>query len=502
MYTTLSINNSSIRILTVKGKKVHRWGSTELAEGLIRDGLIAQPEAVGEIISSLFKSTKAPREKAVVSISGLSFTYRFLSLPRVKPDLQEEAIRRSFKREISLPLDELYLSWQPLPGEGNEQTFFVLGVSRYLVDALVQTLEKAGVEPSLMDIHPLALARAANRGNAIIASLEPECYDIIIIANGTPTIIHTIIPRGEGATLEDNIKRLANELSKTIAFYQSYSPKNSVPAETPLLLTGKLAEDVTTQGLLQATTEYNIEPLVPTLGYPPDMPAASYAANIGLALKKLPQPKPGKEETASYSDIDINLLAEKYRKPKAPPLPVKSILLGVFLAIAIILLYPIYQSKLRLADDNSFLDERFQRISRELNLANLAAEQAASTENTIQELSVNLETIKTVHESILGTQGDFTANSGVVIDNAPPNVYLQSVDIDVDIDKEIITIKGEADSVFTVIDYVYILESPGVFSEINITKLDEDYPSPVDTEEGEVKEESAAFTTFIITIIK
>ena len=83
MYTTLCISNNSVKILTVKGKRIHRWGSVALSEGLVRDGLIAQPEAVAEAIDSLFKSLKISREKVIVSISGLSFTYRFLNLPWV-----------------------------------------------------------------------------------------------------------------------------------------------------------------------------------------------------------------------------------------------------------------------------------------------------------------------------------------------------------------------------------------------------------------------------------
>ncbi|MCK4274719.1 MAG: hypothetical protein KAW90_07475, partial [Dehalococcoidales bacterium] len=87
MYVALNISNSSIQVLSLKGRQVKRWGSTELAGGLVRDGLVLQPQAVGEAIDALFKSTKIPRENVIISLAGLSFTYRFLSLPRMKPAL-------------------------------------------------------------------------------------------------------------------------------------------------------------------------------------------------------------------------------------------------------------------------------------------------------------------------------------------------------------------------------------------------------------------------------
>src|SRR3972149_7400323 len=196
MYATLSISDRRIKALSVKGRQVNKWGSLALAGGLVKDGLILQPEAVGEAIASLFKSAGIPKEKVIASLGGLAFTYRFINLPRMKSNLLEEAVRRAARKEISLPLDELYLSWQLLPGRGDEQTYFVLGVPRRFVDALAETLKIAGIAPYLMDLQSLALARAANRSDAIVVNMEPDCFDIVFIAGGIPAVIHTVNPRG------------------------------------------------------------------------------------------------------------------------------------------------------------------------------------------------------------------------------------------------------------------------------------------------------------------
>src|SRR4030042_832250 len=274
MYVSLNISGNNIRILSLKGRQVKKWASLDLADGLVRDGLVLQPKAVGEAVNSLFKSTGMPRDRVIISIAGLSFTYRFLTLPRMKPHLLEEAILRAARKEISLPLDELYLSWQQLPGKGDELSFFVLGVPRNLVDAAVDTLKTAGVEPYLMDLRPLALARTAERSDAIVVNLEPDCFDIVFITGGVPMVIHTLTPRGEGATLEDNIRRLADELTKTAAFYPSNHPEVQLSPSTPLLLTGVLAADSPASALLQSEIEYPIEPLVPPVEFPKGLPVA------------------------------------------------------------------------------------------------------------------------------------------------------------------------------------------------------------------------------------
>jgi Tfp pilus assembly protein PilN len=496
MYVALNISNSNIQVLSLKGRQVKKWGNLALANGLVRDGLILQPQAVGEAIDSLLKSTKIPRENVIVSLAGLSFTYRFLSLPRMKPALLEEAILRAAGKEISMPLDELYVSWHPLPGKGEEQEYFVLGVSRNLVDAMLQTLSIAGVEPYLMDLRPLALARTANRGDAIVVSLEPDCFDIVFIASGTPKVIHTISPRSEGATLEDNIRRLADELSKTAAFYQSSHPESQLGPDTPLLLTGELSAEAPASGLLQAEVEYPVEPLVPPVEFPPDLPVEAYTASIGLALKKTPQKSAAKGEETRFHDININILSGKYRKKKAKPLAAGYILIGVFLAIAVIALYPLYQGRGQLTAENAGLQAELVSIDRQVNIASLIAEETASKEETIQEIIADAEALNIANRSVLGNRGDYNRNLQIIDRALPPGTFFTSIKIE----DSSITARGETDSVFAVIDYAQALEATNKFSEVRITMLGEDVSIASEVEEVETNPEEVMVITFEILV--
>lgn len=469
MYATLNINNRDIKILATKGRQVKKWGSLPLASGLVRDGLILQPQAVGEAIASLFKSTRIPKEKVIVSLGGLAFTYRLVNMPRMKPALLDEAIRRAAKKEISLPLDELYLSWQLLPEQGDEQTYFILGVPRHFVDALAATLKIAGIEPYLMDLPSLALARAAGRSDAIIVNMEPDCFDIVFIAQGIPAVLHSISPRSEGATLEDNIKRLADELTKTAAFYQSRHPDNTLSPATPLLLTGDLTLVTPARGLLQSETKYPIEPLVPPVDAAPELPAPSYIINIGLALKKIPHKvAPGSEE-ARYHDININIFSDKYRKIRTKPLPLAYMLLQAFLAMFLVLLFPLYQSLDKLKDDNARIQTEFSNIGRELNLATLISEESIQTDNAIQEIIAAIATLQAADQGLLAIRGDFTRDLQLVTEALPPLTYFTSIEMD----NRQVTVSGETESVFYVVDYATTLEQIEAFTDVRITELNE-----------------------------
>lgn len=466
MYVTLNISATGIRLLGVKGRQVEKWESVPLAPGLVRDGLILDPEAVGAVIDALFKSAKAPRDQVILSLTGLSFTYRILRLPRMKPALTEEAVQRGVRREMPLPLEEMYLSWQAIGEEGDELEFFVLGVPQNLVDAVVQTLAVARVKPYLMDLKSLVLARAANREDAIIVALEPDCFDIVLVAAGIPAILHTITPRGEEASLEDNVQRLTDELTKTVEFYNSTHPENPLAPTTPLLLTGELAADATTVRLIEAGIEYPVEPLTPPLEFPPDLPVALYATNMGLALKKLPRKAVSKGEAPRFRDINLNILSGKY-KAKARPVPRQRILTTLALVAAIGLLFPLYQLNSQAGAETTRLQSELSVVGQELRQTRLAITEAEQVKDTINEVVAEADARQEEQQDILGKRGSFTSNLKSVDSVLPSQAYFTSILIGSDE----ITVEGEANDSFVVTGYATALEAQTAFSEARIARI-------------------------------
>jgi type IV pilus assembly protein PilM len=323
---TLNIETDSVRFLTTRGREVEDWGSMPLAPGLVKDGLILEPATVSSIIDELFRSKKLPRNKIIASLSGWRSIFRILSLPKMKRNLINEAIRREAKREFPVPLEELYLTWQALSSRYSEQQFFVLGVPRNLLDAEVQTFRQSGIKPYIMELKPLALARVVNERQAIVINLGSGGNDIIIIVNSMPAIMRTIILRSEAGSPEDRIERLVQEISRTVRFYNNSHRENPLEATTPLFITGELVADAAIAELVQEGVDYPIKPLTPVLKCPADLPLPQYAVNVGLALKQISQGVSSKADSAHSSVINLNVLPDNRDKPHWRP----RITLGLF----------------------------------------------------------------------------------------------------------------------------------------------------------------------------
>jgi len=267
------------------GKNIMWWDSEPLDSGIVRDGIVLEEKALGQAIDTLFNRIQAPRDQIVVSLTGLHSTFRILSLPRLKLAEMENAIRGAAKKEMPLPVNELYLTWQPLGIKKDKQEIFVLGVPREAVDAMVKALTTARIKPYIMDIKSLALARVANHSEALLLDLESENFGITLIAEGVPAIMRTFIPKRGDMILEDNVRRLGGEISRTVEFYNRDHLENPLSNQTPVFLTGEMATNPETTRVVQSEIEYPITPIDLPLAYESTFPVASYAVNIGLALR-------------------------------------------------------------------------------------------------------------------------------------------------------------------------------------------------------------------------
>jgi type IV pilus assembly protein PilM len=282
---TLHIEDTEVRLLIARRDGVERWGNMPLEPGVVSEGLMVDASRLRPALDLIFSKHRARRNGVTVGLSGLRSVTRLISIPKMKPSLVGSAILQESKREMPVPVETLYLLWQAIAATEGEQRFFVLGVPRELVDANVATLHRCGIKPRSMDLKPLALIRAVNKGEAIVADLEAGSFDIIVVAGGLPAITRSMVLR-PGLGLEERVGRLLDELSRMVRFYNTGNPGSPLGDSTPLYLTGRLGGESEVSELIASRVAYKVEALAPPFKCPPGFPFAEYMVNVGLALKR------------------------------------------------------------------------------------------------------------------------------------------------------------------------------------------------------------------------
>jgi type IV pilus assembly protein PilM len=302
---TLNIEGGAIRVLAMDGKRVTAWGSLPLPPGLVRDGLVVDPVQVGSLVRAFVADNEMSRNRVNASVTGMRSLPRLLSLPKVKGALVPEAIRHESERQMPVPLDELHLCWRNLGSNGSESQFFVVGVPRGVLDAEIQTLAQAGIKEHVLDLKPMALARAVNRSEAVIIDLEPDSSHIVLVVQGIPMLMRTLILGGEGVSPQDKATQAAAEVARTVEFHNLSHPGQSISSMTSVFLTGGLATDDSLADAVSAAIDNPIEKLAPVIECPAELPVAEYAVNIGLALKGSAARRAGGAAASPALDLPI-----------------------------------------------------------------------------------------------------------------------------------------------------------------------------------------------------
>ncbi len=328
---TLFINDSTVNLVVVEGRKVKKWASLYLEPGLVSQGVVLDEAQVADKIKELLKMVKEGGGKYVVGLSGLNSLYRLISLPELPEAILPEAVKQEAGRVIPVPLDEIYLSYQRIPAPVGETRVFLAAFPRNVADASYRALKTAGIEPYIMDLAPLAICRTLDEPRAIIVNTRLDSLDIIVMVDRLPQLIRTLSLAGEAASMAEKIPTITEEIDRTVAFYNSSHKEQPLDATVPMFVCGDLSQTPENWQSLSGKLKCPVSILPSPVESPESFNANEFMVNIGLAFKEL---YPEKGET-NVSLVNFNALPQMYL-PKAVPLSAILAPVGVIIGAGIL----------------------------------------------------------------------------------------------------------------------------------------------------------------------
>jgi type IV pilus assembly protein PilM len=449
---TLDIEDTGLRLMVVNGKKVKLAVSLPLEPGLVKDGLITNKEAVAQRIKGLLSAHSVTERQVVVGVSGIHSLYRIARLPKLSASMVADAAKHEMERMMPVPLDEIYTSWQAIPVSDVETAVPLVGTPRETVDAILKTLQMAGLSCKTMDIKPLAVARVIDQREAAIVNVEPASFDIVVVANGIPEIVRSLAFSSPDISDDEKIDEVKEELERTIGFYNSNRPTNKVHKETPIFISG------TQKSLVAGNLDYRERPLPQLLSYPDEFDIDEYVTNVGLALK---QAKAGKMVLRA----NLNTVPMTYLPKRVPVLQVVTI---VFVGIAIAVLVPTVMSAQKSISQTSAMQN-------EVNKLQIEVERSKVNEAKIEKLTKELDEIAEERDKVQAQLAAYSKQRRSVNDELSMVTSLMAGTIYPETIKygNSWSIVGVAPNTETILEYVRLLRDSGQFSEVLLSSMQE-----------------------------
>lgn len=460
---TLYIDDTSIRLLVTHGKQIKKWAELPVEPGLIEGAVITKEAEVATRIKQLLKDQKVRAKKVIVGLSGLPFLTRPITIPRLPKAMLDEAVIREAKRVLPIPLEQVYISWQTIPSPGEKIQVFLAAVRRRSADALLKTVRQAGLDPYLMDLKPVALARVVKEATAAIVDVQPTEFDIVIMADGVPQPIRTVPLPSETQSWQGKFQMIKDELDRTIKFYNSNNVEKPLDSSVPIYVSGELAHEPELCQSLSDGLGHPILLVSSPLKCPEQFDPSGYMVNIGLALKEL-LPQRGTGPLV----VNLNVLPAAYQpKPLslARVLALPSALTTIGLLVPLVMLTQ--SASANIASMHSQLDTTNQLFTQRQLQRQEMRNNIAELEKKLAEAGVSRDTFTTALGSLDRQGKEINSNLQVATNTLPSTVSLASISYA----SSILTISGKSPSETEILSYARRLDASGRFSEIVIASI-------------------------------
>ncbi len=461
---SLYIDDISIRLLVTRGNEVSKWLYAPLESGLVEGAVIIKEDEVAGKIKEALDTQEIKTKKVNVGISGLLCLTRAITFPQLPKAMLAEAVVREAKKVMPMAMENLYnVSWQSISSPKNEMRAFMIAVRQKTIDALVRTLKKAGLEIRFLDLKPLALLRAVTEKTAVILDVQPNEFDIVVMAEGIPQPIRTIPFPQNIQSLQEKLQMVVEHTDNTVKFYNSHNADKPLPPETPIFLSGELASELQLRQSLSDKLGQPVHVLPSPLKYPDSFNLSQFMVNIGLALRELPL-----GDKTGLSVAKLNTLPIAYQ-PKHFSLARVSVVPGMAVfAIAVIPLMMLTQStSTNLEAMQNQIEMTNQLIEQKQMEKQGLSENIAELEQRLADAETSRNTFTEVSQSF-GELND-TVNGDVAAANSllPDTVSLSMVNHD----GKIMKIDGQAPGENEVLLYASSLRDSNRFIEVTVAKM-------------------------------
>ena len=145
---------------TKKGKVLNKFGTIDIAPGLIEDGSIKDPEAIAESIRQLYHSNGIREQNVAISIGGYSVIVKKINVQTQTDDELQDSMPFEAEQYIPFDIADVNLDYQVL-GENehnpNQLSVLLVAAKKEMVNDYINLIQLAGLNPCIIDVDAFAL---------------------------------------------------------------------------------------------------------------------------------------------------------------------------------------------------------------------------------------------------------------------------------------------------------------------------------------------------------
>jgi type IV pilus assembly protein PilM len=213
----LDIGTSGVRAAELSlGKEqltLSKFGQVALPEGAVRDGEVVDVDTVAAAIRQLWSATKFSSKKVVIGVANSKVIVRQVDLPWLPEKELKASLAFQVQDFIPIPVEQAvldFLTLEELTTENGARMVrgLLVAASREMVMNAVTAVQKAGLQPAMVDLTSFAVLRSLATPTPVVGAEPVEAVvdvgaritNIVVHAGGVPRFVRILLMGGEDVT--------------------------------------------------------------------------------------------------------------------------------------------------------------------------------------------------------------------------------------------------------------------------------------------------------------
>lgn len=205
----VDFGSATIKVVELSGEGDGNGGGTAARAaasvptpaGVLEEGRITDPAAVGRTLRELVQSAGIRTRRAVAAVNGQVALMREVRMPPLPPEEIRQAARFEVERYLPYPIAEVTFDTvvvgESKDGGSTRVDVLVVAARTDVLHQHIGALQAAGLEPVVVEVEPLALVRAVSSNatsDRITACIHlGSSVTMILVAEGeVPRVIRTV----------------------------------------------------------------------------------------------------------------------------------------------------------------------------------------------------------------------------------------------------------------------------------------------------------------------
>lgn len=172
---------------------------------------------------------------------------------------------------------------QEVTSSGGDRTVYAVAYDRAKVQMLAATLRLAGLEPTVVELKSLCVARMAQPSSCVVIDLGDPA-EIFIIDGSLPRLWHTF--GADPRTPDELAANVTSAVRAAIGYYRRQPESSGFSVSAPILIStdngfpSRIAAD------LESALGHPVAPVPAPQRVPPEVRYGSFMACLGLIMRR------------------------------------------------------------------------------------------------------------------------------------------------------------------------------------------------------------------------